>query len=256
MLTSKVKSEICSEIRTLSRKLMLSTQLSETCMEEGTTQKLLEFVRDLLQDEVELRDQNKINRLMKKAAFPCYKSFDNYEMDRITLPEDLSFSSITDCSFIDDKTNLVLYGPVGTGKSHMAVATGIIACQKGLRVRFFTVASLVRLLSQSAKNGNLEKLIQELQKIDLLILDEWGYVPVDREGARLLFQVISDSYERKSIIITTNLEFSRWGSVMVDEQMAAAMIDRLIHHGYLILFEGQSYRMEHALMRGEKTVAS
>ena len=89
----------------------------------------------------------------------------------------------------------------------------------------------------------------QLQNLELLILDEWGYVPVDKEGSQLLFRVIADSYESKSLILTTNLEFSKWGSVFTDDQMAAAMIDRLAHHGHLLLFEGESYRMKHALMR-------
>ena len=91
--------------------------------------------------------------------------------------------------------------------------------------------------------------MNELQKQDLLILDEWGYVPLDRDGAQLLFRIVADSYERRSLIITTNLEFSQWGSIFTDEQMAAAMIDRLAHHGHLLMFNGRSYRMEHALMR-------
>jgi DNA replication protein DnaC len=95
----------------------------------------------------------------------------------------------------------------------------------------------------------LEKLVRELQNLELLILDEWGYVPIDKESSQLLFRVVADSYESKSLILTTNLEFSKWGSIFTDEQMAAAMIDRLVHHGHLILFEGKSYRMTHALRR-------
>ena len=111
------------------------------------------------------------------------------------------------------------------------------------------MTQLVLKLAEARKNGTLERLVRELQGLDLLILDEWGYVPVDKEGSQLLFRVISDSYESKSLILTTNLEFSKWGSIFTDDQMAAAMIDRLVHHGHLLLFEGRSYRMEHALMR-------
>ena len=96
--------------------------------------------------------------------------------------------------------------------------------------------------------------MKTLQKQDLLILDEWGYVPVDRDGAQLLFRIISDSYERKSLILTTNLQFSEWGSVFTDEQMTAAMVDRLVHHGHLLIFSGRSYRKEHALMRHDAEV--
>ena len=96
--------------------------------------------------------------------------------------------------------------------------------------------------------------MKDLQKQDLLILDEWGYVPVDRDGSQRLFRIVSDSYERKSLILTTNLEFSKWGSVFTDEQMAAAMIDRLAHHGHLLMAVGRNYRMEHVLMRQDAVV--
>ena len=131
----------------------------------------------------------------------------------------------------------------------MAIAAGVNACMKGHKVRFYTVTELVLKLEETRKNGTLERLRRELNGLDLLILDEWGYVPVDRDGSQLLFRVISDSYESKSLLLTTNLEFSKWGSIFTDDQMAAAMIDRLVHHGHLILFEGNSYRMEHALMK-------
>ena len=120
---------------------------------------------------------------------------------------------------------------------------------KGYKVRFYTVTELVLKLAEARKNGTLERLRSELNSLYLLILDEWGYVPVDRDGSQLLFRVISDSYENKSLLLTTNLEFSKWGSIFTDNQMTAAMLDRLVHHGHLILFEGNSYRMEHALMK-------
>ncbi|MGB4570770.1 MAG: ATP-binding protein, partial [Tepidanaerobacteraceae bacterium] len=110
-------------------------------------------------------------------------------------------------------------------------------------------AALVNRLVEARKGGELSGLLKQLSKPDLLICDEWGYVPLDREGAQLLFQVISDCYERRSVVITTNLEFSRWASIFYDEQMTAAMIDRLIHHSYLLIFDGQSYRMRQSLMR-------
>lgn len=116
-------------------------------------------------------------------------------------------------------------------------------------MRFYTVTELVLKLAEARKNGTLERLRSELNSLYLLILDEWGYVPVDRDGSQLLFRVISDSYENKSLLLTTNLEFSKWGSIFTDNQMTAAMLDRLVHHGHLILFEGNSYRMEHALMK-------
>ena len=124
----------------------------------------------------------------------------------------------------------------------------------GLKTKFFSVTELVLKLAEARKQGTLEKLVKDLQKQDLLILDEWGYVPVDRDGSQMLFRIVSDSYERKSLILTTNLEFSKWGSVFTDEQMAAAMIDRLAVVGHLLMAGGRSYRMKHALMRQDAVV--
>lgn len=124
----------------------------------------------------------------------------------------------------------------------------------GLKTKFFSVTELALKLAEARKQGTLEKLVKDLQKQNLLILDEWGYVPVDRDGSQMLFRIVSDSYERKSLILTTNLEFSKWGSVFTDEQMAAAMIDWLAHHGHLLMAGGRSYRMEHALMRQDAVV--
>ena len=126
------------------------------------------------------------------------------------------------------------------GKSHLATDLGVRACEQGYTVRFFTVTDLVLRLSEARRAGTLERLQQDLQRAAWLILDEWGYVPVDRDGSQLLFRVIADSYETRSLILTTNLEFSKWGSLFTDDQMAAAMIDRLAHHGHLLLFDGEA----------------
>lgn len=209
----------------------------------------IEFLSTALHREILTREENKRNRLIKQAKFPVYKTFEGYEYRSSKLPPMLSQTDLEEVHFVEQKDNLVLYGPVGTGKTHMAIAAGVRACQRGYRVRFYTVTELVLKLAESRKNGSLERLLKDLSKLDLLILDEWGYVPVDRDGSQLLFRVIADSYENKSLILTTNLEFSKWGSIFTDDQMAAAMIDRLVHHGHLIIFEGNSYRMEHALMK-------
>ena len=140
-------------------------------------------------------------------------------------------------------------GVLGTGKTHLAMAIGIEACNRGMKVGFYRTANLVNQLSDAKKAGTLSKLFNNLRKLDLLICDEWGYVPMDRASAQILFQVISDSYERRSVIITTNLEFSRWVGIFYDEQMTAAMIDRLVHHSYLLLFDGQSNRVRDSLMK-------
>lgn len=250
MMTPKMKEELCSRILAGSRRLFLSARISEVCMEKGT-QKQLEFVEELLQAELDLRDENRRNRLIKRAGFPVYKTFEGYSYEAVKFPPAFSREELETLEFVTDKKNLVLYGPVGIGKTHMAVAAGIKACMRGYKTKFYTVTELVLKLAEARRNGTLERLLKDLRTLDLLILDEWGYVPVDKDGSQLLFRVISDSYESKSLILTTNLEFSKWGGIFTDDQMAAAMIDRLVHHGHLLIFEGRSYRMEHALMRQE-----
>jgi DNA replication protein DnaC len=228
---------------------MLSGGIAEMCDEEATPSQA-EFVLRVLSDEVARRNAGKQQRFVTKAGFPAYKTFEGYEYGSVKLPPNFSKEELESVAFVDGSKNLVLFGPVGTGKTHLAIAAGVAACRKGMRTRFYTVTQLTLKLTEAYKAGTLERLVRELKSLDLLILDEWGYVPVDREGSQLLFRVVSDSYEAKSLILTTNLEFSKWGAVFTDEQMAAAMIDRLAHHGHLILFEGRSYRMTHALMRG------
>lgn len=228
--------------------LFLTASIPEMARQEGT-QKQVEYLAAALRKEVERREENKRDRLLKRARFPVYKTFEGYEYRCVKLPPALSREDLENVSFISENVNLVLYGPVGIGKTHMAIAIGANACMKGYKVRFYTVTELVLKLGEAWKNGTLERLRNDLNNLDLLILDEWGYVPVDRDGSQLLFRVVSDSYESKSLLLTTNLEFSKWGSIFTDNQMAAAMIDRLVHHGHLVLFEGNSYRMEHALMK-------
>ena len=143
----------------------------------------------------------------------------------------------------------MFYGDVGTGKTHLAIALGYRACQEGVRVKFTTAAALVAQLRQAAAAGMLEKQLTQIGRHELIIIDELGYLPIDNQGARLLFQVIADAYEKRSIVYTSNLEFSRWGQVFGDDQMAAAIIDRTVHHGRMVRFKGGSYRVANATMK-------
>ena len=131
----------------------------------------------------------------------------------------------------------------------LAIAIGTLACRRGIPVRFFTASGLIMRLRKAKTDNRLDQELKTIGKADLLVIDELGYLPIDIDGARLLFQIIADSYERRSIIFTSNLEFGRWGDVFGDGDMAAAVIDRIVHHGRIIRFHGESYRNTHSLMK-------
>ncbi|MGI6679412.1 MAG: IS21-like element helper ATPase IstB [Dehalobacterium sp.] len=207
-----------------------------------------EFLLKLLRREVENREVVRKNRLLKAASFDVIKTFNGYAFDNIQIPPAITVEDLKTAAFVKKKENLILYGAVGTGKSHLATAIGVEACQQGKKVRFFRTAALVNQLTDAKAAGELKRFFRQLQKCDLLICDEWGYIPFEKEGSQLLFQVVAECYEKRSVIITTNLEFSKWNGIFYDEKMTSAIIDRLIHHSHLLVFTGKSYRLAHSSM--------
>lgn len=145
--------------------------------------------------------------------------------------------------------DLVLYGDVGCGKTHLAIAIGMLACQRMIPVRFFTASSLVMRLRKAKDDNRLDAELKSIGRAGLAVIDELGYLPIDIDGARLLFQAGADSYETRSVISASNLESGRWGDVFGDGDMAAAVIDRIVHHGRILRFHGESYRNRHSLMK-------
>jgi DNA replication protein DnaC len=210
-----------------------------------------DFLAQLLNLELEHREITRKNRNLKSAGFDVIKTFQDYEFNDIQIPQALDIDGLKTGSFIEKKENLILYGPVGTGKSHMATAIGVAACSGGLKAKFYRTASLVNQLSEAKAAGELKRFMKQIENIDLLICDEWGYVPFEKGGSQLLFQVISECYEKRSVIITTNLEFSKWNGIFYDEKLTSAIIDRLIHHSHLLVFQGQSYRLTHSTMNSQ-----
>ena len=237
-----------AEIAVCCKKLRLSRNLADNS-ETVEAASFQEYLLELLKLEITHREQSRKDRLIKSANFYSLKSFGDFRFDEVKLPSGVTPEYLKQGTFIDEVKNLILYGNVGTGKTHLAIALGIEACRRGLKVGFYRTASLVNQLADARKNKNLSKILASIRKLDLLICDEWGYVPLDRDAAQLLFQVVSESYEKRSVILTTNLEFSRWIGIFYDEQMTAAIIDRLVHHSYLLLFDGPSNRVRDSLMR-------
>lgn len=187
--------------------------------------------------------------LVRRCALPAPKTFDGYDWSAASRPEGLGWEDLASLRFLERREDLVLMGDVGTGKTHMASALCMLACERRLEARFFTASSLVMRLRRARDEGRLDREAALIGRARLLVIDELGFLPLDPDGARLLFQVFADAYERQSVVITTNLEFSRWGAVFGDDQMAAAVIDRIVHHGRLVQFRGESYRVRNALMQ-------
>jgi DNA replication protein DnaC len=230
----------CKRLRLSKNIVEMSVKIQADCHQE--------YLLKLLQAEITHREKARRDKLLKKAGFYTIKTFESFRFDEVTLPSGVTPEYLKECEFIANKTNIVMYGNVGTGKTHLSIALGVEACKKGLEVRFFRTSALVNKLAEQKKAGSLSAFLKTLNKADLLICDEWGYVPLDRVGAQLLFEVISECYERKSVIINTNIEFSRWVNVFYDEQMTGAIIDRLLHHCHLLLFPGQSNRLRESAL--------
>lgn len=209
-----------------------------------------QYVKELLELELREREVNRINRMVKTAGFQVIKTLEDFVWNQnIELPVGLTREYMEGLQFLPQKENLIFLGSVGTGKTHLATAIALKACQAGRRVRFFTAASLANLLLERNNKGTLNSLLENLKRVELIVVDEIGFVPFHKDAAELLFQVISDCYERKSLIITSNLEFSQWNTVFGDNRLTAALIDRLIHHSHIVIFSGESYRLTQSMNR-------
>jgi DNA replication protein DnaC len=209
-----------------------------------------QYVTNLLKLELQEREANRINRMVKTAGFRVLKTLDEFVWNSaIELPHGLTQEYMEELRFLAPKENLIFMGVVGTGKTHLATAIALKACQEGRRVRFFTAAELANILLEKNAKGTLNSYLGTLKKTELIVVDEIGFVPLHKDAAELLFQVISDCYERKSLIITSNLEFSHWNTVFGDNRLTAALVDRLIHHSHIVIFSGESYRLTQSMNR-------
>ena len=205
----------------------------------------------MLARELESRERSKRARLLRQAKFPVPKAVEGFDWSSVRFPEGWGRDETLSLDFVGRAAGLVFHGPTDRGKTHVAIALGIEATRQGMPVRFFQTAALVLQLGKAKREGTLDRVIADIGKASLVVLDVFGYVPFDVDGARLLYQVISDSYERRSIVFTTNVEFSRWGTVFADDKLAAAIVDRVVHRGRLVEFGGPSHRLEESLMLGK-----
>ena len=240
-----------ASIRADMRKLYFSTIVVEEFLADATMSDL-RAVDGIAARQLEVRAQNALEKRMRKARFPAIKSLEGYDFSQVAFPEGYGESELRSLAFIDAGQDFVFHGKTGRGKTHLAIAIGIAAANAGKSVRFSTAAQLVMYLVEAKERGTLKRALEDLKSVDLLIIDELGYVPLDVDGARLLFQVMSAAETGQSMVITTNIEFSRWGTVFGDDKMASAIIDRLVYTGRLVEFNGTSYRMENALMLGKR----
>lgn len=235
------------EISKYQRKLRLSNNLMQIYPKikaETNEEFLLQLLKELHED----RDEKRRIRNLNNAGFLVVKSLEDYDYSQIRFPDRLQLKDLETLSFLDRKENLILYGSVGTGKTHLSVALGVNAINQGKKAVFYRVHDLVNQL-ESNDFKTVSRVQKKINSADLLILDEWGYLPLHQEGARLLFDIISTCYETKSIIITTYIEFGRWKGFLFDEKLTAAIVDRLVHHSHMLVFTGNSYRMTNSLIK-------
>ena len=235
-------------VMNLTRGIPLTRTVLKTVLETANDDQRA-FMADLLTAEHASRKRAKHDQLLRQARFPVRKTLTGYDYSMITWPTNWHQEDLLSLEFITNNHDLVFYGDVGTGKTHLAIGIGHAACHTGYNVRFFTAASLIALLRHAQDKGTLEAAITSIGKADLIIIDEFGYLPIDITGARLLFQIIANAYETQSIIYTSNLEFSRWATILGDTHMAAAIIDRTVHHGRILTFTGTSWRLNHSTMK-------
>lgn len=209
----------------------------------------VQYLSTLAEQEVIQREESGLRRRLQQAQFPVLK--DLSELDFTALPS-LNKNKVlllAQAEFVRQKETVIMMGNAGTGKTHLAISLGICACRQGFKVRFYTAAGLVSELLAAQQEYRLNKVEKQWLSYDLVVLDEVGYIPFTRTGAELLYQFCASRYERGSMIITTNLEFGKWTGVFGDENLTAALLDRLTHRCHILVMNGESYRFRESLRR-------
>lgn len=210
------------------------------------------FLLALTEQELAIREKNRIARLLRGARFPVMKELADFDFSAITSPGKQEVLELAQCAYIEAKEAILMVGNPGLGKSHIATALATAACRHGAKVRFYNAAGLVGALTQAQDEHRLPKFLAAAIKLDLVVLDELGFIPFTTAGSQLIFQFCSALYERVAIIVTTNLRFADWTQVFGDERLTAALLDRLTHKAHILEFIGESYRFREHLKRAAK----
>jgi len=214
------------------------------------------YLLRLIELELLDRERRTVERRIRASRFPAAKSFDTFDFTAIPGLNKMLVLELARCEYIQRRENIIALGNSGTGKTHVALALGLAACQKGFSVAFTTAASLVNQLMEARDERRLLKLQRDLQAVRLLIVDELGYVPLSPTGAELLFEAFSQRYERGSTIVTSNLPFEDWTSVLGSERLTGALLDRLTHHVSILTMNGDSYRLRQSVGRNPAVTAA
>ena len=215
---------------------------------EANEMSYLSFADRLAEHELVQRQDKRSSRNRKMAAFPAEKRLEGFDYRHQTTITKRQVNALLDFQFIDERHNLVFIGPPGVGKTHLAIGIGYKAVEAGYRVLFRNALDLVEELELAEMKGELKKRVSALAKYDLLIIDELGYLPMTRQARYNLFQLINSLYEYRSIILTTNKDFTSWGEFFHDDNVAVPIIDRVIHHSHIFMLGGESYRLKQKTM--------